>query len=158
MISKDNKFYMGLFSEIFRNLFVRTHGYQFQSFFGVLCFKQIPMYQPVERYRPSCFVFFSALLWFQRTNPFPYPFSFFAPLAKGQRAIVMALCPSCLRLSVRPSVRACVRKLFLQKTRPQKQLTGFLRNFTGMFLRCSSFKFLQIILFYEEFWLPWRSK
>ena len=32
-----------------------------------------------------------------------------APLAEGQRAIVMALCPSC----VRPSVRACVRKLFL---------------------------------------------
>ena len=25
----DNKFYMGLFSEIFQNLFVRTHGYQF---------------------------------------------------------------------------------------------------------------------------------
>ena len=32
-----------------------------------------------------------------------------APLAKGQRAIVMALCPSC----VRPFVRACVGKLFL---------------------------------------------
>ena len=51
---------------------------------------------------------------------------FLAPLAKGQRAIVMALCPS----SVRPSVLACVRKLFLQKT-SQKLLTGFLRNFTG---------------------------
>ena len=36
-------------------------------------------------------------------------FGFLAPLAKGQRAIVMALCPSC----VRPFVRACVRKLFL---------------------------------------------
>ena len=62
---------------------------------------------------------------------------------------------------VRPSssltVRACIRKLFLQKT-SQKLLTGFLRNFTGMFLRRSSFKFLQIIVFYEEFWLPWRSK
>ena len=34
---------------------------------------------------------------------------FLAPLAEGQRAIVMALCPS----SVRPFVRACVRKLFL---------------------------------------------
>ena len=31
--------------------------------------------------------------------------SFLAPLAEGQRAIVMALCPSC----VRPSVRPCVR-------------------------------------------------
>ena len=29
LIAKDNKFYIGLFSEIFRNLFVRTHGYQF---------------------------------------------------------------------------------------------------------------------------------
>ena len=29
LIAKDNKFYMGLFSEIFQNLFVRTHGYQF---------------------------------------------------------------------------------------------------------------------------------
>ena len=29
LIAKDNKFYIGLFSEIFRNLFVRTYGYQF---------------------------------------------------------------------------------------------------------------------------------
>ena len=55
-------------------------------------------------------------------------------------------------------VRVCVRKLFLEKTSPQKLLTGFLQNFTGMFLRWSSFKFLQIIMFYEEFWLPWQSK
>ena len=47
---------------------------------------------------------------------------------------------------------------FLQKISPQKLSTGFLRNFTGMFLRWSSFKFLLIIVFYEEFWLPWRSK
>ena len=33
------------------------------------------------------------------------------------------------------AVRACVRKLFLQKTSPQKLLTEFLPNFTGMFLR-----------------------
>ena len=89
-----------------------------------------------------------------------YPqFSFLAALAEGQRVIVMALCPSCvcvcMRPSVCPSVHACVRKLFLQKTSPQKPLTGFLRNFTGMFLRWSSFKFLQIIMFFEEFWLPW---
>ena len=93
-------------------------------------------------------------------------FDFLAPLAECQRAIVMALCPSCVRPlvrssvrpSVRPSVCACVRKLFLQKTSPQKQLTGFLRNFTGMFLKWSSFKFLQIVVFYEEFWLLWQSK
>ena len=55
------------------------------------------------------------------------------------------------RLSIHSSVRACVRKLFLQKTSPQKLSTGFLRNFTGMCLRWSSFKFIQIIVFYEEF-------
>ena len=31
-------------------------------------------------------------------------FIFLAPLAVGQRAYVMALCPSCVRPSVRPSV------------------------------------------------------
>ena len=36
---------------------------------------------------------------------------FLAPLAEGQRAIVMALCPSCVRASVRPCVRPC--NLFL---------------------------------------------
>ena len=85
-----------------------------------------------------------------------------APLAEGQRAIVMALCPLCVHSSVCAFIRPCmhvwVRKLFLQKTSPQKLLTLFLRNFTGMFLRWSSFEFLQIIVFYEEFWLPWRSK
>ena len=39
------------------------------------------------------------------------PRIFLAPLAKGQRAIVMALCLSC----VPPSIRPCVRKLCLQK-------------------------------------------
>ena len=34
--------------------------------------------------------------------------------------------------SICPCVRACYCKLFLQKT-SQKLLTGFLRNFTGMF-------------------------
>ena len=34
---------------------------------------------------------------------------FLAPLAEGQRAIVMALCPSCVRPSVSAYVRACVR-------------------------------------------------
>ena len=53
---------------------------------------------------------------------------------------------------VHPSVRVCVHKLFLLKTSPQRLLTGFLPNFTEMFLRWSSFKFFQIIVFHEEFW------
>ena len=53
-------------------------------------------------------------------------FFFLAPLAEGQRAIVMALCPSCVRQSVRLAVRPCIRKLLLQKTSPQKLLTEFL--------------------------------
>ena len=81
-----------------------------------------------------------------------------APIAKGQQAIVMALYLSCVSPSIRPFVRWCVRKLFLQNTSPQKILTGFLQNFTGMFLWWSSFKFLQIIKLHEEFWLPWQPK
>ena len=54
-----------------------------------------------------------------------------APLAEGQQAIVMAFV---LRASVHPFVRACGHKLCLLKTSPQKLLTGFLPNFTGMFL------------------------
>ena len=34
-------------------------------------------------------------------------------------------------------VHACVCKLFFKNTFPQKLLTGFLPNFTGMFLRYS---------------------
>ena len=37
--------------------------------------------------------------------------SFLAPLAVGQRAYVMARCPSCVRPSARPSVRPSVRAL-----------------------------------------------
>ena len=51
---------------------------------------------------------------------------FLAPLAFSQRAIVMALCRLCVRPFVYPSVHAWVCKLFLQKTSPQKLLTGFL--------------------------------
>ena len=65
---------------------------------------------------------------------------------------------SIVRLSICLSVTAYVRKLCLQKTSPQKLLTGFLPNFTGMFPRWSSLKFRQIIVFHEEFWLPWQSK
>ena len=53
--------------------------------------------------------------------------------------LCVSVCPSPIRLFV----YACVRKLCLQKTSPQKLLTGFLPNFTGMFLRWSSFKFTQ---------------
>ena len=83
-------------------------------------------------------------------------FSLFIPLAKGQPAIVMALCLSCVSPSVSLFVHECIHKLFLQKITPQKLLTGFLLNFTEMFLRWSSFKFLQIIVLHEEFWLPWQ--
>ena len=90
---------------------------------------------------------------FSSTGPRP------ASYCHGVESIVRpSICPSSVCTSVHPFVRACIHKLFLQKTSPQKLLTGFLRNFTGMFLKWSSFKFLQIIMFYEEFWLPWQSK
>ena len=54
----------------------------------------------------------------------------------------------CMRASVNSSFKKLLRNCF----------SGFLRNFTGMFLRRSSLKFPQIIVFYEEFWLPWQSK
>ena len=44
MTANGHKFYTSLCSEIFQNLFVRIHGYQFYSFLGVLCFKPIPKY------------------------------------------------------------------------------------------------------------------
>ena len=69
---------------------------------------------------------------------------FLAPLDEGQRAIVMALC---LAASVN-----------FYKSFPQKLLTGFLPDFTGMFHWWSSFKFLQMIVFHEEFWLLWQPK
>ena len=44
MIAKGYKFYMGLYSEIFRNLLVaKRKNYGFQLL-GVLCLKAIPMY------------------------------------------------------------------------------------------------------------------
>ena len=52
LIAKDNKFDIGLFSEIFRNLFVRTHGYQFSPSSGsyVLTLHQtIPCFHVPER-------------------------------------------------------------------------------------------------------------
>ena len=74
---------------------------------------------------------------------------FLAPLAEGQRAVVMALCPWWVCASV---------NFFFKKKSLQKLLTGFLPYFTGMFLRWSSFKFLQIIVFHLEFWLPYQPK
>ena len=73
-----------------------------------------------------------------------------APLSKGQRAIIMALCPSCMHPSA--------NELVLHKTSPQKPLSGFLPNFTGMFLRGASFKFFLIIVFHEEICLPWQPE
>ena len=53
-------------------------------------------------------------------------------------------------------------KLLLGKTysgeRFRAILALLLPNFTGMFLRWSSFTFLQIIVFHEEFWLLWQPK
>ena len=66
---------------------------------------------------------------------------------------LVSVVPPSVRLC--PFVCACVHKFCLQSTSPQKLLTGFLPNFTGMFLRWSSFKFLQIIVFHEELWLSW---
>ena len=53
---------------------------------------------------------------------------------------------SVMHPSIHLFVLACLCKLFLQKTSPEKLMTGLLPNFTGMFLRWSSFKFLQIIV------------
>ena len=83
-------------------------------------------------------------------NPFPNKSWCFAPLTSellSWRCVRHAY----VRASLCPCLRVCIRKLFLQKTSPQKLLPGFLQNFTGMFLRWSSFKFLLIIVFYEEF-------
>ena len=60
--------------------------------------------------------------------------------------------------SVGPIIHECVCKLFLLKTSPEKLSSRFLQNFTGMFLRWSSFKFLHMNVFHEEFWLPWQPK
>ena len=45
---------------------------------------------------------------------FPFCATFLAPLAEGQRAIVMALCPSCVHSSVRASVNFFFKKLLLR--------------------------------------------
>ena len=57
---------------------------------------------------------------------------------------VMCVHPS-FHLSVRPFFCTCVCKLFLQKTSLQKLLTGFLPNFTGMFLSWSSFHSFKLL-------------
>ena len=65
-------------------------------------------------------------------NPFPNKPCFLAPLAKGQRAIVIALC---LSSSIRLFVHVCIRKLFFQITSPQKLFTELLPNFKVVFLK-----------------------
>ena len=62
-----------------------------------------------------------------------------------------SVCPS-VHPSVHSSWRASVNSFF--KKTSQKLLTGSVPNFTGMLLRWPSFKFIQIIVFHEEFWLP----
>ena len=60
---------------------------------------------------------------------------FLAPLAVGQRAYVMARCPSCVRPSVRPSVRALTFSLniFFAET-TYRILMKFHRNVPTMVL------------------------
>ena len=50
-----------------------------------------------------------------------------ASYCHGVSSVCSSVCPF-----VRPCMCVCIRKLFLQKTPPQKLLTGFLRNFTGL--------------------------
>ena len=69
-----------------------------------------------------------------------FSMDFYGPLLKDQGHIVI---PLSVCLSARLFGCPCVCKLFLQRTSPQKLLTGFLPNFTGMFLRWSSFKFFK---------------
>ena len=61
----------------------------------------------------------SILFWFSffgfnalKTHHKKHFSSLLAPLAVGQRAYVMARCPSCVRPSVRASVRPCVNFFF----------------------------------------------
>ena len=98
--------------------------------------KSSPYYQ--GRQFKMHFFFFRILLLFQLFILYQAPHSqalapacdalvlikaFLAPLAESQRAIVMVLCPSCVRPSVCPSVCLCVcasvntsfKKLFLRK-------------------------------------------
>ena len=86
-----------------------------------------------------------------------YPLHFLSPTGQRPASYCQGVV-SVMRAPVCQSIDACTRKLFLQKTSPQKLLTGFLPNFTEMFLRWSSFKFLQMIVFHEELWLPWQPK
>ena len=60
---------------------------------------------------------------------------FLAPLAIGQRAYVMVCCPSCVRLSVRASVRALTLSLniFFSKT-TYRILTKFHKNVPAIVL------------------------
>ena len=55
-----------------------------------------------------------------------------APLAVGQRAYVMARCPSCVRLSVRASVRLCINFFFKHLLR-----WNYLSDFDEISQKCS---------------------
>ena len=75
--------------------------------------------------------------WLSAFSPFPTMFQegFLAPLAVGQRAYVMARCPSCVRPCVRPSVRALTFSLniFFAET-TYRILMKFHRNVPTMVL------------------------
>ena len=63
-----------------------------------------------------------------------YGFPFSAPLAVGQRAYVMARCPSCVRLCVRPSVCALTFSLNIFSETTYRILMKFHRNVPAMVL------------------------
>ena len=59
---------------------------------------------------------------------------------------------------VPPSICRSVGKLCLQKTSPPKLLTGFLPNFTGMFLRSGCPASLKFLIFFNLTKIPKKMK
>ena len=57
--------------------------------------------------------------------------SFLAPLAKGQRVIVKALCPSCVHVAFHPSMRVSVNSSF------KKLLRNYQLDFYQISQECS---------------------
>ena len=86
LVAKDNKFNMGLFREIFRNLFVRTTNFSTSSESYVL--KKIPKYQPVERYRAIMALSFKTFV--TSISPFP-TMIFILPKANLSFSVVFIL-------------------------------------------------------------------
>jgi hypothetical protein len=57
------------------------------------------------------------------------------------------------------SLGVCLSSIHeLEMTSPHKPGSQFHPNFTGVFLWCSSLKFVQKFLFHATLWLPWQAK